>query len=122
MGVIAYECLTGQLPFKTESKSEFFQSETTIKAICDKLELLTCSEEAKDFLFDIFKVNPSERLGATNIDNLLGHKWLIDFNTPALTTWCLEAPFKPSQNKDNFNYAEFEQEWDDIPQAKYLQI
>lgn len=75
LGVLAYQILVGQLPFKIERSSELR------KIIEDEVEFpsnVEVTKEAKDFVLKILKKNPCQRM---KIDGLLKHSFLQNCDT-----------------------------------------
>ena len=62
VGVVAYECMTGRLPFLGNTREEILQEVKTGQINLDLLQ-----NEAADFVTKCLESDPSKRLGAINI-------------------------------------------------------
>ena len=80
LGVIIYIILSGFRPFEADDRYELYQQ--VIKADYEFFspEWDTISNEAKDLIFRMLKVNPKERI---SIDEALNHPW-IKGNAPSV--------------------------------------
>ena len=87
LGVIIYELLAGEPPFHGETET---QTHTNIlKGKIDFTDM-DISDEAIDFIKSLLKINPKERLGANNFEDILNHPWIKDINIEEE-----EPPFMP---------------------------
>lgn len=95
LGVIMYEMLCGIPPFHRETESETRQM--IVSGLWPQQEAAEeheLSDEAIDLISRLLKVNPEERIGAKDIDEIINHPWLADVDENA------EAPFIPELNSD----------------------
>ena len=76
-GVLLFTMLCGKFPFNGETNLDIFQNIKSGKICKDCPEFKSLSNEAKDFIQKLLKVNPEERF---NADEALQHQWLKDRN------------------------------------------
>jgi len=90
LGVMLFYMHTGQLPFKSDIQADLF-----IKIMCMEYEWpegVEVSEDAKDLIERLLKINPIERLGAgkagtpNDISQLMRHPYFEGISFSDLTT------------------------------------
>ncbi|OHT15882.1 hypothetical protein TRFO_13721 [Tritrichomonas foetus] len=73
LGVMVFEMLVGIPPFHGTDEADTFRRILLGTACWD--ELTDVSEDAIDFIKKLLVVNPEQRLGSKNIDQIMKHKW-----------------------------------------------
>ncbi|KTW30751.1 hypothetical protein T552_00463 [Pneumocystis carinii B80] len=73
LGVITYTLLCGYLPFRSRDKDDLIQETFSANIVFHQKYWKNISEDAKDFIVTLLKINPSERPTAKDA---LKHKWL----------------------------------------------
>jgi len=90
LGVILYEQLNGSTPFKGRSPLETFHNIRQCDDI--KYEKPNCDPVAKDLIERLLKKEPSERIGAADIEELKSHPFFQDID------WATLRETKPPYN------------------------
>ena len=95
LGALIYEMLCGVPPFHRSTESETRQMIVSGQwPKREAIEYHELSDEAIDLISKLLKVNPEERIGAKNIDEIIQHPWFSDVDENA------EAPFVPELNSE----------------------
>ena len=116
LGVIGYEFLKGERPYKGKTRKEIVvqinerQAELTMKEeIKNNYENINninegekWSKESINFINSLLKRNPEERLGYNGIQELKQHLWLKYYPWNLMKNKNLPSPFIPS-DKGNFD-------------------
>ncbi|KAG4302220.1 hypothetical protein PCK1_001492 [Pneumocystis canis] len=77
LGVITYTLLCGYSPFKSRDKDELIRETVSANIVFHPKYWKDISQDAKDFIVTLLKINPSERLTAKDA---LKHKWITGNN------------------------------------------
>lgn len=77
LGVITYTLLCGYSPFRSKDKDDLIQETVSANIIFHEKYWKNVSEDAKDFIVTLLKIDPSERPTAKDA---LKHKWLTGNN------------------------------------------
>lgn len=97
LGVIIYEFLMGEPPFHGDTEKETHERILRGRYYIDDEDM---SPESIDLISKLLKLNPDERIGGKDINEILNHPWLRGVNSA-------KAPFKPELNsKEDTNYFE----------------
>jgi p90 ribosomal S6 kinase len=94
-GVLMYEMLTGSLPFQGANRKETMSQ--ILRAKLGMPQFL--SNEAQALLRVLFKRNPSNRLGASGIQELKDHAFFASINWDDLYNKTIHPPFKPAVSR-----------------------
>ncbi|KAL4098784.1 hypothetical protein QTP88_023321 [Uroleucon formosanum] len=94
-GVLMYEMLTGSLPFQGANRKETMSQ--ILRAKLGMPQFL--SNEAQALLRVLFKRNPSNRLGASGIQELKDHAFFASINWDNLYHKTIHPPFKPAVSR-----------------------
>ena len=124
LGIVGYELMTNERPYVCNNRNderelllskEFMITKKTLK--------MGWSVNFMDFINQLIKKKPEERLGKNGIEEIKTHPWLKYFNWKDLYLMKIKAPFIPSQ-KDNFDskYCNMEENIPKELQIKYKNI
>ena len=116
LGVIGYEFLKGERPYKGKNRKEIKeeinkkQAEITMKEIIrnnyENVDNINdgenWSKESINFINNLLKRNPEERLGFKGINELKEHLWLRYYPWNLMYNKTLPSPFIPN-DKENFD-------------------
>ena len=103
LGVICYECVTGDRPYVGKNRKEIRAAMLEKQAMLHENELPPgWSTDALDFINRLLQRKPIHRLGSTSSQELKLHPWLFSFPWSKLVSKHLEAPFIPP-TQDNFD-------------------
>jgi serum/glucocorticoid-regulated kinase 2 len=113
LGILAYEMMVGLPPFYNRDRN----TEKMFAAIQSKdvafSSKVTLSADAKDFILQLLKKTPEDRLGFKGSDEIKRHKWFGNIDWKLLNERKVNPPFKPKitgdYDVDNFD-AEFTRE------------
>lgn len=94
-GVLMYEMLTGSLPFQGANRKETMSQ--ILRAKLGMPQFL--SHEAQALLRVLFKRNPSNRLGASGIQELKDHAFFVSIDWDKLYHKEIHPPFKPAVSR-----------------------
>lgn len=103
LGIIIYEFLYGEPPFHGANESQ-----THLNILLGHIDFsgVEVSDEAQDLIKKLLQIEPENRLGASDVEDILNHPWFagVDpINDP--------PPFKPElESESDTNY--FEQRYD----------
>ncbi|KAI7899578.1 kinase-like domain-containing protein [Cokeromyces recurvatus] len=103
LGIVIYELLYGQRPFKAKSNEELQKS-----IMSDPIEFPIepkVSPEAVSFIQGLLNRNISQRLGVgeLGLQHLKAHPWMKNIDWNILATKTISAPFIPDEKKSNFD-------------------
>jgi p90 ribosomal S6 kinase len=107
-GVLMYEMLTGKLPFVDSNRK------TVMKMIIQaKLEMpVELSRDAQALLRQLFRRDPTRRLGAGGADEIKKHVFFKGMDWDALAKKEIKAPFQPTL-KSELDVSRFDEEYTD---------
>ena len=96
LGVVAYEFLTGALPFNDSTPDKVFKRilDRQIKFPKIGYEEGEISPEAHDFINKLLTIDPVKRLGVKSINEIKKHAFFKDIDWSNLMD--SEPPFKPT--------------------------
>ena len=95
LGVIIFELLCGVPPFHSNSESATRQNIVSGRWPKEEaVEEYGLSNDAIDLISKLLRINPQERIGAKDIDEIFQHPWLKDVDINQ------KAPFIPELNSD----------------------
>jgi len=80
VGVLLYILLSGRLPFSGDEDDELFKNILEAKIVWKTPQFDTVSQDAKDLITHLIKVNPEERYTATQA---LKHPFIVNNNNSA---------------------------------------
>ncbi|KAK4516022.1 uncharacterized protein ATC70_010983 [Mucor velutinosus] len=103
LGIVLYELLYGQRPFKAKSNEDLQKS-----IISDPVEFPKeprISHEAMDFIRELLNRDISQRIGVgeSGFKRLKRHPWLKDTCWDILSSKTVGAPFIPDEKRSNFD-------------------
>ncbi len=121
VGVIAYECMMGERPYKGRTRKDIRD-----QILCRQANIKRSSipegwnEKAADFINKCLQRKPANRIGYRDGTNeLKNHPWFSDFDWEGLATRRLNSQFVPDINVDNFDGNHVNnQEWKDAEAVK----
>lgn len=95
LGVMAYEFLTGALPFNSDTPEKVFARilKRDIKFPPVGRDDDMMSPEAYDFINKLLETDPKKRLGYKDINDIKNHPWLFDIDWDHIMD--AEPPFRP---------------------------
>ena len=73
IGVVTYILLCGMPPFYSEDNIQMFDNIKNCKYTFDEKVWKEVSDEAKNFISDIFVEDPKKRI---NLENMMEHEWM----------------------------------------------
>ena len=94
LGVITFQMLEGKTPFIGKTAIETFQNISNLKGIEYKT---TADEFAKDFIINLLRTNPEERIGAKDIMEIKYHPFFKEINWENVRF--INPPFIPKDKK-----------------------
>ena len=93
LGVVCYEMMLGVRPYMGRKnsiiKEKMMENEVMINNDNNKW-----SDDAKDFINQLIKINPEERLGYNGFKEVMMHKWFLLFDWKSLYLRKMESPIK----------------------------
>ncbi|KRW98394.1 Protein kinase-like domain [Pseudocohnilembus persalinus] len=100
LGVILFEIIYGERPYLGRNRKEIKQQVLQVQRYLsmDDLPDETWSLESADFVNQLIKRKPANRLGAKGIEQIKSHPWLKNFPWQNLKNGTLQNPFKPRVN------------------------
>ena len=114
LGVIGYELIFGKRPYsnmqKTALQKEILSNEVQIKS---KELPEDYTQNCKNFINNLLKRKPKERLGSQNIQQIYNHPWLSDIDFKLIYNKKIKSPLElyinPGGNYDtkNVNYDKY---------------
>ena len=119
VGVMAYECMFGERPYKGKSRKEI-RDHILSKQVQIKKGYIPneWSIEAADFINKMVQRKPHNRLGYNGADEVKAHPWLRDFPWQDLYERKVRAPFVPPL-EDNFDQKNISEEWKDLDDPEF---
>ena len=103
VGIITYELMYGHRPYLGKNKHEVKQLILTRQAKIEYEDLpYGFTNEIADFINKLIQRKPKNRLGKDNINEVLNHPWLEDFDWENCYNKTLKAPYLPKYG-DNFD-------------------
>ena len=124
VGIVGYELMLSQRPYdfknRKEAREQILAKE--VKITNKKLKE-GWSKDFMDFINELIKRKPEDRLGKNGIDEIKKHPWLKYFNWKDLYLMKIKAPFIPPES-DNFDskYCNMEEIISEEEQIKYKNI
>ena len=124
VGIVGYELMLSQRPYdfknRKEAREQILAKE--VKITNKKLKE-GWSKDFMNFINELIKRKPEDRLGKNGIDEIKKHPWLKYFNWKDLYLMKIKAPFIPPES-DNFDskYCNMEEIISEEEQIKYKNI
>ncbi|KAI8637157.1 kinase-like domain-containing protein [Parasitella parasitica] len=103
LGIVLYELLYGQRPFKAKSNEDLQQA--ILFGSIEFPKEPQISNDAMDFIMGLLNRDASQRLGVgeAGFDRLKKHPWMKDICWDILASKAVGAPFTPDQKRSNFD-------------------
>ena len=111
MGIIGYELMMGERPYKGRSRKEIKEQMINYQVEIKEEDIpLGWSVEAASFFNKLLIREPENRLGYNGINEIKNNEWFLDLNFKDLYKKKLKSPYKPFY-EDNFDkkYCSFEE-------------
>ena len=124
VGIVGYELMLNQRPYDFINRKEAREQILAKEAKITKYKLKDgWSKDFMDFINQLIKRKPEDRLGKNGIDEIKKHPWLKYFNWKDLYLMKIKAPFIPPET-DNFDskYCNMEEILSEEEQIKYKNI
>ena len=103
VGIITYELMYGHRPYLGKNKHEVKQLILTRQAKIEPIDLPEgFSHNIADFINKLIQRKPKNRLGKSDINEVLNHPWLSEFDWESCSRKKLKAPYVPKYG-DNFD-------------------
>ena len=103
VGIITYELMYGHRPYLGKNKHEVKQLILTRQAKIEFSDLPEgFSHDIADFINKLIQRKPKNRLGKSNINEVLSHPWFMGFDWDNCSKKKLRAPYIPKY-EDNFD-------------------
>ena len=103
VGIITYELMYGHRPYLGKNKHEVKQLILTRQAKIEFSDLPEgFSHDIADFINKLIQRKPKNRLGKSNINEVLSHPWFMGFDWDNCSKKKLRAPYIPKYG-DNFD-------------------
>ena len=103
VGIITYELMYGHRPYLGKNKHEVKQLILTRQAKIESIDLPEgFSHNIADFINKLIQRKPKNRLGKSDINEVLNHPWLSEFDWESCSKKKLKAPYVPKYG-DNFD-------------------
>jgi serine/threonine protein kinase len=81
LGVLIYELFTGKLPFGADSTSKTFENILNVNINWSFFESLNLTDNnAQDLIMKLLIVNPQQRWGSKNVDQIKQHPFFSNFD------------------------------------------
>ena len=105
LGVIVYELMTGERPYKGKTKKEIKEQMLAeeVQLSVKNLNMEYCDKNILDFINRLIKRKKSERLGVNGISEIKNHLWLQNVPWENILNGSVNSPFY-FNSEDNFNY------------------
>jgi serine/threonine-protein kinase greatwall len=94
VGIIAYEFMTGNLPFNDDSPDKIFENIKNKNMKWPNTINDILSEPAQNLIKEFLDYNPSTRLGSTGIEKIKSHEFFKDFDWDNIGS--MTPPFIPN--------------------------
>lgn len=94
LGILTYEMTVGAIPFIHEDQEIVIEMIKTSSVRFPRHIKTSC--ELKDFVEQLTKKDPNERLGANGANEVREHPWFADINWGDIKRKTVEAPYMPS--------------------------
>jgi serum/glucocorticoid-regulated kinase 2 len=91
VGVLLYEMLTGQPPFRGKNRNELYEQVLKVDVIFPE----HVSQHAKSLVTQLLCKKPEERLGAQGADSVTNHPFFKSIQWDKLLQKEVDPPFKP---------------------------
>ena len=124
LGIVGYELMTKERPYNCKNRKEARDIILSKEfKITKKTLKLGWSKNFMDFINELIRRKPEERLGKNGIEEIKNHPWLKFFNWKDLYLRKIKAPFIPSEN-DNYDlkYCNMDEIISEELQIKYKNI
>ena len=93
LGVVCYEMMLGTRPY-IGFKNAVIKEKMKQKEILISQDNNKWSEDARDFINQLIRLNPKERLGYNGFREVIMHKWFLLFDWKSLYLRKMESPVK----------------------------
>ena len=114
MGIIGYELMIGDRPYKGKTRKEIREEMIIKKAIIKKDQIpKNWTKISADFFNKLLIYKPENRIGHNNINEIKNHEWFSDIDWKLLFLKKINSPYIPNNKEGNFdkkfcNYVEKE--------------
>ena len=103
LGIISYECMIGNRPYKGNNKKEIKESILSKQIQIKKFDIpIGWSNDAVDFINKCIQRKPNNRLGYNSILEIKNHKWIKNYDWCELYLHRLKPHFIPREG-DNYS-------------------
>ena len=103
LGIISYECMIGNRPYKGNNKKEIKESILSKQIQIKKFDIpIGWSNDAVDFINQLIQRKPNNRLGYNSILEIKNHKWIKNYDWCELYLHKLKPHFIPREG-DNYS-------------------